>query len=469
MSVRLRLFVALIGILAVALLAAFLPVGLPGHAWHYAAWVVICILSESLWLPTLSGTGTVTMASTAGLAGMILWGQGAAVWIGAVSTLLAEVFVLRKAWVRATFNASQIAITTWMACEAFALLGGPIGGIENAGPLPSGESTALRLALPTLALFGVYLVMNRALVSVAVAWSTGRPYRRVLREDWFYPERLLEDAAAFLLSPLVVISFKAIGYAGVVLFYAPLRMLHESHRRYLELRNAQRMLIHSERMAAKGEMAAEIGHELSNILGAIGGRAQMISKEIEHGDLEKIGRYAHIILEQSSRMEVMSKGLMDFSYAELSIERVDLTALLQRTVELMRSQNRFDGIEWNLQLASPSPELRADPGQLQQVLINLFLNAQRAMAETGGKLRVVTRPAADDQVEIVVSDTGPGIAESDLPHIFTPFFSRSGGTGLGLALAAQIVKAHRGTIDVASEAGKGATFTIRIPAAVTHD
>jgi signal transduction histidine kinase len=72
-------------------------------------------------------------------------------------------------------------------------------------------------------------------------------------------------------------------------------------------------------------------------------------------------------------------------------------------------------------------------------------------------------------VEIVVSDNGPGIAEADLPHIFTPFFSRSGGTGLGLALAAQIVKSHRGTIDVASQIGQGAIFTIRIPASVSHD
>ena len=106
---------------------------------------------------------------------------------------------------------------------------------------------------------------------------------------------------------------------------------------------------------------------------------------------------------------------------------------------------------------------------MQQVLINLALNAQRAMAETGGVLKVATSAAGGDMVQIVVSDNGPGITEADLPHIFTPFFSRSGGTGLGLALAAQIVKSHRGTIDVASEVGQGAIFTIRIPASVSHD
>jgi two-component system sensor histidine kinase HydH len=103
------------------------------------------------------------------------------------------------------------------------------------------------------------------------------------------------------------------------------------------------------------------------------------------------------------------------------------------------------------------------------VVINLALNAQRAMADTGGLLKVTTSDCGGGMVEIVVSDNGPGIAEADLPHIFTPFFSRSGGTGLGLALAAQIVKSHRGTIDVASQVGQGATFTVRIPASVSHD
>ena len=91
------------------------------------------------------------------------------------------------------------------------------------------------------------------------------------------------------------------------------------------------------------------------------------------------------------------------------------------------------------------------------------------MADSGGLLKITTSRNGGDMVEIVVSDNGPGIAEADLPHVFTPFFSRSGGTGLGLALAAQIVKSHRGTIDVISQVGNGATFIIRIPASVVHD
>src|SRR4029079_7504448 len=123
-------------------------------------------------------------------------------------------------------------------------------------------------------------------------------------------------------------------YLGALLFYAPLRMFNESHRRYLELRRAQQIIIHTERMAAKGEMAAEIGHELRNILSAISARAQMITKDSDRGVYDNVARNTQVILEQSKRMETMSRGLMDFSRAELSIERVDLHALIHRTVDL---------------------------------------------------------------------------------------------------------------------------------------
>src|SRR5207249_237524 len=129
--------------------------------------------------------------------------------------------------------------------------------------------------------------------------------------------------AAFLMSPLMAISFRAVGYAGVGLFYAPLRIFNESHRRFLELKSAQQQMIHSERMAAKGEMAAEIGHELRNQLVAISGRAQMLIKDAERGISANVSRHAQIVLEQTKRMEQLSNGLMDFSRAELRVERVD--------------------------------------------------------------------------------------------------------------------------------------------------
>ncbi len=469
MSARLKAYVAAILVVAATLVVVDWPSDWARHGIDYLLWVGICAASESLWLPTLSGTGTVTMASSAGLATIVLWGRSAAIGIGALSTLAAELLVLRKPWVRAAFNSGQIAITTWLAASAFGLARGPAQGLEHMALAPHGALAVLALAPAILVLFAVYLVVNRALVAVAVAWSTERPYLKVLREDWFYAERLVEDAAAFLLSPLMVVSFEAIGYVGAVLFYAPLRMFNESHRRFLELQRTQRMLIHTERMAAKGEMAAEIGHELRNILSAISARAQMISRDADKSVFTNVPRNTQIILEQSKRMETMSRGLMDFSRAELSIERVELNALISRTVELMRNQNRFDGVEWELELAATDPELRADPGQLTQVLTNLFLNAADAMKEHGTPAkRIRVETAVDErtrQITIVVADSGPGIPGSNLAKVFEPHFTtKKEGHGFGLSTSFRIVETHKGKIVAESPPGSGAVFTITLPA-----
>src|SRR5262249_14033341 len=149
----------------------------------------------------------------------------------------------------------------------------------------------------------------------------------------------------------------------------------------LELQRAQQIAIHRERMAAKGEMAASIGHELRNILTAISARAQLISKDSERGSYDSVPRNTQIILEQSQRMRRMSDDLMAYSSDKVSMEKVEVNALLQRTIEFVRAEKRFNGVQWDLQLSAANPELRADPGQLQQVFINLLQNAADAMMD----------------------------------------------------------------------------------------
>ena len=470
MSARLRLYLVATGIGAAAALALNVPSDLATMWGHYAIWTALCVFSETMWISTLSGEGTWSMSSTAILATVVLYGYGPSIWIAAISTPIAELFVQRKPLVRAYFNSAQIALTLWGASGVFVLLGGPPHGLVGLGAAATGAALAVRLAPAVVGLFAVYLVVNRALVAVAVAWSTERSYVRVLREDWFFAARLLEDAAAFFLSPLMVISFQAIGYLGVALFYAPVRMIYESEKRYAELRRAQDQVIHSERLAAKGEMAAEIGHELRNQLAAISGRAQLILKEpAEAPTPGGARRHAEIILEQSRRMEALSKGLMDFSRAELTIERVAVNPLIQRTIEFVRGQNRFDGIEWDVRLAERIPEVRADPGQLQQVLLNLFLNGADAIAERGGAGRRVISVTSDTedrgrQVRLVVRDTGTGIVASNLPRIFEPHFTtKREGHGFGLSTSYRIITNHGGRIAVESPPGQGACFTITLP------
>ncbi|HEY2956001.1 MAG TPA: ATP-binding protein [Candidatus Eisenbacteria bacterium] len=468
MSPRLRIYVALVMVAAAVLLALSVPRDLAVRWPHYLAWVLVCLLCESLWVNTLSGAGTLSMASTANLATAILWGPGPAMWITATSSLIAELLVQRKPWVRAGFNAAQITITLWVACALFASLGGPAGGLESLGAPAHPARAALALALPLVTLFAGYLLVNRALVAVAVAWSTDRRWLTTLRQDYFYAERLLDDAAAFLMSPLMVISFLAVDYVGLVLFYAPLRMIRESTRRQAEIRRAQQQLIHSERMAAKGEMAAEIAHEVRNLLATISARAQMLVRDAERSFFDHVPHHAEIVLEQAGHMEALARGLVDFTRAELSIESVDLNRLVERTVELVRTQSRFEGVEWEMSLAEPVPELMGDPGQLQQVMINLFLNAADALHERANGRRVIRVTSAWDesarQVSLSVADTGPGIPAGDLGRIFEPrFTTKRSGHGFGLSTSYRIITNHGGRIVAESPPGEGATFTLTLP------
>lgn len=468
MSPRLRIYLSLVALVAAALLLVYRPPMLDARWGHYLVWTVICLISEMLWLGTLSGEGTASMASAANLATLMLWGQTASMWIVGLSTVLANLFIQKKPWVRAVFNGSQSVITMWAAGAAMIALGGPAAGFEqSAQPAFAGAATP-RLVLPFLGMVVGYMVVNRALVAAAVAWSTERSYRRVLREDWFFRERAFDDVALVLLSPLAVISYDAIGYLGVLLFYAPLRIIYESHKRYLELRNAQKLLIQTERMAAKGEMAAEIGHELRNQLVAISGRAQMLLRDAERNVFTNIQRHAQLILEQSKRMETMSKGLMDFSRAELKMERVDFNALVQRTIEIIRPQNRFDRVEWDIRLGSDVPDLRADPGQLQDVLINIFINAADAMGENGGPRKVISVASEYDErarsVRLRVRDSGPGIKPHILPRVFEPHFTtKPDGHGFGLSTSYRVVTNHGGEITAESPADSGALFTVTLP------
>ena len=225
MSLRLRIYVGATILAALGLLGTRVPPML-GLDWgHFVAWTVICLVSETMWTQNLSGAGTWSLAAAACLSTIVLWGTEAGLWIGALSTLVADLFVARKPWVRAAFNAGQITITSWCAGMMFAILGGRAGLPVGEGGAQLMRGSAAALVFSFLALAVAYFVVNRAMVALAVAWSSERRWWRVLREDWLFVARLELDASSFMLVPLMVISYIAIGYPGVLLFFAPLFML----------------------------------------------------------------------------------------------------------------------------------------------------------------------------------------------------------------------------------------------------
>jgi signal transduction histidine kinase len=470
-SGRLRLYVSAVLLAAATAMALALPTEYAGGWAHLVAWVVICLVSDSMWSANLSGQGTWSLSATAGLSAVVLWGSEAGLWIAAVSTLLGEIFVLRKPWVRAAFNAGQTGLAALGAGLVFDALGGRLALPLGVGGATLERGTATALVLPFVGLTLAYWALNRSLVSLAVAWSSDRNWWRVMREDWLYVARLEVDAASFLLAPLMVISYLSVGYPGVLLFYAPLFMLFQSDRRFVDLKRAEEQNLRAARFAAKGELAAGIGHELNNQLVAITARAQMLLKDAEKQRFENAPRHAQIILDQSKRMGALAKGLMDYTRNTIDAEPMDLNSLLANTIEFVRGDKRFRGVEWEVHLDPSLPELKADVGQIQGVFINLFVNAADAMGAQDGRraISVTTRLEPRSQkAQVVVSDTGPGIRPEHLPRMFEFMFTtKDQGHGFGLSTSHRTVENHGGHITVESPEGSGAVFTVELPLLTT--
>lgn len=243
-------------------------------------------------------------------------------------------------------------------------------------------------------------------------------------------------------------------------------------RELSQRRAVERQMIESEKMVTLGQLAASVAQEIGAPLTSIGIVIESLRRRSRgNGDVE---RQLETAAQELKRIARLTHGLVELAKpGELHLTRVNLCDVVERVLELLEASFKRAGMVVEAECNSPLPLLAADAGQLQQVLLNLLMNAQRALEpERGGRvtihaerargLPVVGRPMRD-VVKLEISDDGPGVDPADLPYIFAPFFSRSGGSGLGLALAKQIVHAHGGTIEARSTPGEGATFTILLP------
>lgn len=461
MSRRLIAYIAIVagagaGVLALSFHA------LQGVGWmQVGVWILVSLLAESLWIPTLTGKAMESMASAVDLSLLVLLGFMPSVWIVAVAFALANLFFSGRIWYKAVFNAGQNVLSLAAAGLVFEALGGV--PLVRAGGLPAFHGMVLIVpwAFATI----VYFLVNTLFVSGAVALSSGRRLLNTWREEYLYPISLLGSAALFFLSPLVVVSYLALGFFGLIFFFVPLLLIKEAGARYIALEKAKDELVSTERLAAKGEMAREIAHELNNYLAAVSGRAQLLLMGIGKQPLEKTEESARIIAEQARNMGVLVRGLLDFSHQELQKQPTRLNELVRRTVEFVVPQNKFERIAFDLDLAPDLPEASLDPGQIQQVLMNLFSNAADAMNDAGrSDPRVAVRTRVQkDQIQVVVEDTGPGIPPELIHVLFEPrVTTKAYGHGFGLSTSYRIVKNHGGRI-TAENGPRGARFTITIP------
>jgi two-component system NtrC family sensor kinase len=219
-------------------------------------------------------------------------------------------------------------------------------------------------------------------------------------------------------------------------------------------------LAHTEKMAAVGTLAAGVAHEVNNPLAGI--QACIENMRDSPDDVEMRERYVELIRDGLSRIARTVSNLLDFARPRrMRFEPTSLNHSLTHVVELVGYQLRKAGVEVETDLDSSGAVVEADHFQMEQLFLNLCLNALKAMPE-GGTLTLSTRRTGD-QVVAEIGDTGTGIPEAIRKRIFDPFFTTRDvgeGTGLGLAVSDAIVTAHRGTIEVASEMGEGSVFRV---------
>lgn len=246
------------------------------------------------------------------------------------------------------------------------------------------------------------------------------------------------------------------------------RLYRELERRLVDLRRAhhqqkedQQTLLRMERLSVMGETSAIVAHELRNPLVAIGGFARTLTRNLDESDPNH--RFAAIIADEVARMEEIIHDLLDFIRPRKMLrQETVLDSLVVETAERFRAELEGSGIVLEVEAGCGEGSLECHPGEIQQVLQNFLMNAMQAQA-FGGRVTVRSTPV-DGGFKVEVLDSGPGFAEADGKRLFSPFFStKPTGSGLGLTICAQIIKAHGGVTGSANRPEGGAVFWFILP------
>jgi two-component system NtrC family sensor kinase len=234
-----------------------------------------------------------------------------------------------------------------------------------------------------------------------------------------------------------------------------------------EIRKTQAQLIHSEKLASLGRMAAGVAHEINSPLTGIVTFGHLLRKKFLEGSEEK--EDIDVVIEQANRCSNIIKGLLSFARAT-SVDKgpVNINDVVNSSLNMVRHKADFFNIKIVMNLDESLPPVKADASQIQQVFLNMIINAADAM-DGKGTFTVTTRKVIEDGnpfVEVEFTDTGRGISEENMPKLFEPFFTTKPvgkGTGLGLAVSHGIIQDHGGRILVKSSVGEGTSFFVRLP------
>ncbi|MFQ6084205.1 MAG: cache domain-containing protein [Candidatus Aminicenantia bacterium] len=239
-----------------------------------------------------------------------------------------------------------------------------------------------------------------------------------------------------------------------------------------EFKEQQQQVMKSEKLAAMGQLAASVAHEINNPLGGISNCLKLISTKINKPnpkpkDLKDSIKYLRTSEQELNRCIGIVRNFLVFSRRpKLKSALTNINTVILELIALIAPQATVQNIKISKELESDLPQLMADAQQLHQALMNIILNSLEAMPQ-GGKLKIRSGyDQRDEAIKIEITDTGYGIPEENLPYLFEPFFSSKPtgkGTGLGLSIVYEIIDEHNGSIEVESEINKGTTFIIKLP------
>ena len=232
-----------------------------------------------------------------------------------------------------------------------------------------------------------------------------------------------------------------------------------------ELRTAQEQLVQAEKLASIGQLAAGVAHEINNPIGVILGFAQLMLKRVPQEN--PMYKPLSTIEREGLRCKQIVQDLLDFArQGRTVLSRMNVNHVIDAAAELIPHHANSLSVKMVKGYASDLPPVLGDENQLQQVFLNILLNAYQAMPD-GGQLRITSR-LVGPEIHATFADTGEGIAPENVKRIFDPFFTTKEvgqGTGLGLSISYGIIEQHGGTIDVDSQVGTGTKFTVRLPVA----
>lgn len=487
-SSRLLAFVTAV-IVGGAVAVGFAVAGLQGVTLTTVAYIVLlgALTSASgrfsVKIPGRSAT--ISVSEVFVFIAIFLYGSAAAILIVAADGLLLSLHQKHRRLDRTLFNIAEPTVSVWIAALAFSV----VAHAWSSWTLAPGHAGTF---VATLAMSSAFFISNSWLTALAVGLESGtsaidvwKGHALRLAVNFYAAASLaavvadggrgLNLQAIGLLSPLLILSYVAYKEAASRVEQAE-RHVHEMERLYEEARTRDDALRQAQKLEAIGRLAAGVAHDFNNLLMAIRGNAELAMDATTPDD--RVRSELDEILTASDRAAGLTRQLLAFSRQQVIAPRVIRPDRVVASMDKMLRRLIGEHVVLTTSMEPDVAPVRIDPNQLEQVLLNLVVNARDAMPN-GGSVRVVlantridaarsaqTMLAPGEYVELSVADTGSGMSDEVKSHVFEPFFTtkqEGRGTGLGLATVYGVVEKAGGTIGIDTGLGRGTTFHILLP------